>query len=646
MATRDADETRQPRSRSRVPILVLTALILLLGLGFGWTLWQARHATGTPALSSSRQSRSSLETPWKNARPGVKYMGDSVCIRCHGDIAETFRRHPMGRSLAPITSAPPVGTDRSEGSITLDVGSSRFTIERRGGREVHRETQRDEAGRVLAQVEGEVKYALGSGTRAISFLVEHDGRLFQSPITWYSQKKQWDLSPGYSEHSRHFDRPIEQSCLYCHSGRVEPVDLSVNRYKEPIFQGHAIGCERCHGPGELHSQRQEEIDGRDVTIVNPRHLEPALRAAVCEQCHLLGDHKVDRLGRGPFDYRPGLPLIDFYAVYGRVNEAANHAVGQVEQMKLSRCFRATRGRLGCTSCHDPHQVPPLAEKTAYFRQQCLACHERKGCSLPESVRLAESTNDNCIQCHMKQLTKVDIAHVAITDHRILKTPDARTPRPDRATHGLPLVLLNGDELSPVELGSLGRELAIALTLEGPSLPESPNVRRMGSLVLALLNEALAKQPDDLFARLMKAQALVLSGRRGDAFSLVEAVVRASPSYEMALDQFLVLAIDEGHTQAALEPARRAVAVNPWSSAFHERLAYVSIQHQHWDEALHESREALRINPFLRVARTFVIECLLRQKDTKRAEDEFATLLKLNPSQRESLTQWFAEQRRN
>jgi predicted CXXCH cytochrome family protein len=233
-------------------------------------------------------------------------------------------------------------------------------------------------------VEAEVKYALGSGTRGVSYLIEREGRLFQSPISWYRQKNRWDLSPGYERRNYHFDRPIEPQCLSCHANRAEPVPLSINRYEEPIFRGHAIGCERCHGPGELHVRRPEVVAGRDVTIVNPRHLEPALRAAVCEQCHLLGDHRIERPGRGAFDYRPGLPSIAFFAVYGRASARGNKAVGHVEQMKASRCFRASRGRLGCTSCHDPHQVPSPAEKAAYFRQQCLACHEQDRCSLPES----------------------------------------------------------------------------------------------------------------------------------------------------------------------------------------------------------------------------------------------------------------------
>ena len=641
-----SNEGRTTKTPSRGPIVVLTISSIAVILVFASMFWQARRVSEGRPSDSERRAVAWPGTRWKNARPDVKYVGDSACARCHAEIADTFRRHPMGRSLAPIASQKAVGADRSDSTTTFEAGSSRYTIERRDGREVHREVRLDLDGRVLAQVEAEVKYALGSGTRGISYLIEHDGRLFQSPISWYSQKKQWDISPGYDVNNLHFDRPIEPSCLFCHANRVEPIDSSVNRFEQPIFQGHAIGCERCHGPGELHTRRQELVDGRDLTIVNPRHLEPALRLAVCEQCHLLGDHRVDRLGRDTFDYHPGLPLTAFFAVYGRAEERGNKVVGQVEQMKLSRCYRESQGRLSCISCHDPHQVPTPEEKAAYFRQQCLACHEQSGCKLPDSVRLAESLDDNCIQCHMRKSNSVDIVHIAITDHRILRTRQTETADSHRPAPGVPLVLMNGEGLSRDELGTLGRELAIALALEGPRLPDSPEVRRIGAFVLTQLDRALSRRPDDLLAWRMKAQALALSGRRPEALRLVESALQLAPSDEKAIDRCLAYAIDEGDVRAALEPARRAIAINPWSSVFHERLGHVLLESRDWDGALQQSREALRLNPFLRFARMFAIQCLLHERQVSRAEEEFAILIKLNPDQRESLTQWFAEQRRN
>ena len=75
----------------------------------------------------------------------------------------------------------------------------------------------------------------------------------------------------------------------------------VNRYQEPVFDGLAIGCERCHGPGREARRRpppQEPVAGDvDPTIVNPAHLDPPLREAVCEQCHLAGEARVLRRGR-------------------------------------------------------------------------------------------------------------------------------------------------------------------------------------------------------------------------------------------------------------------------------------------------------------------------------------------------------------
>ena len=57
--------------------------------------------------------------------------------------------------------------------------------------------RRDRAGKVIGQVEGEVRYVLGSGSHARAFLIERDEYLFQSPITWYAQENRLALAPSY-----------------------------------------------------------------------------------------------------------------------------------------------------------------------------------------------------------------------------------------------------------------------------------------------------------------------------------------------------------------------------------------------------------------------------------------------------------------
>src|SRR5262249_1800130 len=153
-------------------------------------------------------------------------------------------------------------------------------------------------------------------------------------------------APGYKSRNLHFERRVSGDCLFCHSNRVEAIPHRVNQYVEPIFAGYAIGCERCHGPGRLHadSYARGEMEGTACSIVNPARLEPELREAVCQQCHLQGEVRIPRPGRNPFDYRPGLPLREFLSVYVLVPELRdNRAVGHVEQMYDSVCFQKSGG---------------------------------------------------------------------------------------------------------------------------------------------------------------------------------------------------------------------------------------------------------------------------------------------------------------
>ena len=288
-------------------LLLTAALLLVTGSLPGALLtWQATRPVTASQLAA--------QSPYKNTRPGVKYVGDESCVRCHREIAETYRQHPMGHSLAPIAQAWPSGGDEQSGRPLFEAQGLEYSIERRDGRVIHQETRRDQAGRTIARNEAEVQYVLGSGRRGLSYLIERDGFLVQSPITWYSQAGRWGLSPGYEDLNYHFDRSVQPGCLFCHTNRVELEGGALNRYKPPVFRGYAIGCERCHGPGELHVANPLMIDGKDLTIVNPVALAPSLRDAVCEQCHLAGAQRVERLGLRSEDYRPGLPLHRFWTV--------------------------------------------------------------------------------------------------------------------------------------------------------------------------------------------------------------------------------------------------------------------------------------------------------------------------------------------
>ena len=321
-------------------IWLLAAVLAVLGLATALISW--RHV---PAQGPGRARVVLSSSPYQNTRPGVKYVGDAACLGCHADKGASYRQHPMGRSLYPITPDSAAAVAGSGGAVLFEAGGLQYSIENRNGHVFHVETRRSTSGQAVAQNEAEVQYVLGSGRQAVAYLIERDGFLFQSPINWFPRAQRWDLAPGYELKNLHFNRPVTEECLFCHANRFDPVPGTINRYQQPVFHGYAVGCERCHGPGELHVRRPAEVNGQDMTIVNPDSLKPSLRDAVCEQCHLGGRQRVVRLDRRNEDYRPGLPFHEFWTVLAEAGGAADQRfVGQVEQMRESRCFRASEAR--------------------------------------------------------------------------------------------------------------------------------------------------------------------------------------------------------------------------------------------------------------------------------------------------------------
>ncbi len=72
---------------------------------------------------------------------------------------------------------------------------------------------------------------------------------------------------------------------------MNELESSIDRFKEPFTIG--IGCERCHGLGELHIKQMKTENNFDLpegykSIVNPAKLSQERMISVCMQCHLQG----------------------------------------------------------------------------------------------------------------------------------------------------------------------------------------------------------------------------------------------------------------------------------------------------------------------------------------------------------------------
>jgi hypothetical protein len=417
---RSAD--RGHRLRGSLAGVALAVGIAFLAIGSAaW--WLGRSDPATSDRAEVVDPRLTYATDYLNVHPDVKYVGDAKCAECHEAVCSSFAQHPMKRTLQPVSKADAIEDFAAAAGNPFEHDGFLYEARRAAdGGTVHRETHRALGPDIAAS--REIKYAIGSGSHARSYLFDDDGYLFYSPVTWYSQRRTWGLSPAFRRINKHFSLPAGRECLFCHTARVEQTGPGANQLQ--ITQ-HGVGCERCHGPAELHVRRHEQPEdytGQDFTIVNPSRLEPTLRDAVCEQCHLegLSNERIARRGRDFFDYRPGLPLHLFIASFAKGAHAGDKVefVGHVEQMRVSRCYLASEGKLSCLSCHDPHARPGPDEKVAFYRQRCLKCHSSGAteCAEPLERRKAKTAGDDCTVCHMPSRAASDIQHVAITDHRV------------------------------------------------------------------------------------------------------------------------------------------------------------------------------------------------------------------------------------
>jgi cytochrome c-type biogenesis protein CcmH/NrfG len=630
----------KPAARRRGRWLALPVVALALsGLVWAGGRWYRRGPA--PQGEAFPEAAGS---PFLNTRAGVEYVGDQRCAECHPQQALAYREHPMGRSVSPATHALP-GQRRAPPTFT--AGGLRYAVERAGGRVLHRETCPTPDGAAASAQAEAVAWAVGSGRQGQTFLLDRGGYLFQSPVSWYARRQAWDLSPGYESDNHHFNRPILEVCLYCHTNGARAEPGSVNRYARPRLE--PVGCERCHGPGQLHVAARLSEDppaGPDYTIVNPKHLGPALREAVCQQCHLQGEARVERRGRSMYDYRPGLALEEFVAVFVRPPGLADgrKAVSHAEQMHQSACFRGSGGGLGCTSCHDPHELPAERSRVGFYRGRCLGCHAEHGCALAEEERRRRSPQDSCIDCHMPRGGSSNIAHLALTDHRVVRRPGQAGPA-EPAGGRLPLVDFHRGPASggAGESRDLGVALAELAGREGP-LPDVVRAQ-MAFAARGLLEPAVRSDPDDVRGWEALGYARWKAGSPHEALAALEGVLARAPRREEALEHAARVAMGLNDLGRSERYWRRLVEANPWRWHAHAYLGQILALRGRWPEAADACRKSLALSPLEERTRMLLIRCLLRagQPDEARAEQE--RLLALRPGERERLGRWFEEETR-
>lgn len=354
----------------------------------------------------------------------VKYVGKEACRMCHGEIYESFVRTGMGSSFDKASRFKSAAVFTRHTVVYDSFADMHYHPYWKGDSLYIREFRLVKQDTVFQRTEP-VHYIIGSGQHTNSHLFEVNGYVYQLPLTWYSQKKKWDLPPGFENgRNQRFSRSIGFECMSCHNAMPKMDEQSGNKFTSI---GNGIDCERCHGPGELHvkqklmGKRVDTAVQADLTIVNPRRLPWERQIDICQRCHLQGN-AVLKEGKKFDDFKPGMRLSDVMDVYmprysGNQNELimASHA----QRLQMSRCFigsSESEKKLSCIGCHNPH-VSVKETGNALFNQTCNGCHAATE-SCKEKPNVRQSVNNNCVACHMQKSGTIDIPHVSVTDHRI------------------------------------------------------------------------------------------------------------------------------------------------------------------------------------------------------------------------------------
>src|SRR6202012_6096645 len=330
---------------------------------------------------------------------GAATSPDALCAACHRTIYKHYEATPMALASGPAMEG------LMEGSFLHAASGVQYHIfPREGAGWLSYTRPATTAGGYLSG-EVELKYFVGSNTRGRTYLFEHDGYWFETPVNWYAKKRVWDMAPNYlNAHEMPLTLPVDANCLHCHvSGVAAALPGARNHFADAPFAHGGIGCGSCHGDATEHLRTKGK-----ARVVNPAKLDAARRDSVCLQCHLEGETAVYRRGRWLADYQPGDALFNSVSYFVHQGEVGpqDRATSQYEALLQSACKRASGDRMTCTTCHDPHASETNAtaqERVAFYRAKCLSCHTGA-----KYATTHHPEQPDCASCHMPRSASEDI----------------------------------------------------------------------------------------------------------------------------------------------------------------------------------------------------------------------------------------------
>jgi len=520
------------------------------------------------------------------------------------------------------------------------ASDSFFEMVQRGGSWIQRRWQTGFDGRETNVDEKRVDYVLGSGNHARTYLHLTDrNTLQQLPLGWYAEKGgYWAMNPGYDRPDyKGSVRPIYYECMFCHNGypvipEGQHRDVSQMTYLRPLPEG--IDCQRCHGPGQRHidsalARAQAEVVR--AAIVNPNRLSSDRAIEVCLQCHLETSSEklpqsIVRFDRAPFSYVPGQPLGDFRLAFDRApgtNNTFEVAQGAY-RFRQSQCYLQSAGKLRCTSCHNPHDIPRGDQAASHYNQVCLGCHQavtRASISVPHAL------NANCVSCHMPRRRTDDAVHIVMTDHLIARRPPAGDLLAAKSERAETEVSAYKGEVVPYCPAQLPSTEDNELTVAVAQVREQSNLKSGLPLLTTRIEKYHPARPS-YYAEL--AEGYLAAGEPASAARYFEEASRRDPESPNRLIQWGDALGETGQWALAEEKLRRATGLAPDDPRAWGRLGWALWQQNKAGEARTTLEKAIGLDPEIPELHNNLGQVLWGTGDRAAAEKEFRAALRIQP----------------
>ena len=369
-----------------------------------------------PAIAADYPSPKQLEI----AKNG-KYVGSDACLECHEDIHPDWK---TSRHTLKATEGPALGKQNEKNIFEwvrkdwekLDTYMILDQKDRTTNYVSTKKVQPEDVGYVIGQVRKQryLTYYDGSPTEAWLQTTQDGG------ISWTIDKSQvvqfpgnkdragWkftvlEMRPKTGEMNKNYYgefRSWQERCIGCHTTGFDykgwdqaKADFKAGNRKDlkDIFVADIrIGCEACHGPGEVHVKKE----GKDDIIEPSKITDTTVRQMICTQCHTRTGKNVNSpIAHDLRGYRIGDKYEDFAdytrPAWGKGNrQVSSDGKGRRDHqmdmdIKLSATIKgqhSVHAEMACFDCHDSHSIGNNKENLRLKKSKvetCAACHKGK-----------------------------------------------------------------------------------------------------------------------------------------------------------------------------------------------------------------------------------------------------------------------------